>query len=71
MKFTIRKRVDAYIDYTTEVEAESAKEAVELAQYNESAYPWEPDGDAEFDARVFVAVDEDGNEIEGTETELG
>jgi hypothetical protein len=71
MKFTVRKRVDAFIDYEAEVEAESAKDAVELAQYNEAAYAWEQAGEAEFDARLFVAVDEDGNEIAGTETELG
>lgn len=67
-EFTIKKRVDAFIDYTTTVEADTASEAAEKARKSEGGYDWEADGEHEFDARLFVALDESDNEIEETRT---
>ncbi len=66
-KFTVRRRVDAYVDYRTEVEADDPKEAAELARENASNYSWEEEGPVEFDARGYVTLDARGEEIEGTQ----
>jgi hypothetical protein len=66
--FTVLCRIDAYADYVAEVEAESAEEAALLAEQEHGDYKWEHHQTQEFDARFFVAVDEDGNEIEETRT---
>jgi len=60
-------RIDAYVDYVAVVEAESAKEAAELADWQPGSYTWEHRGACEFDARYYVALDKDGWEVEGTE----
>ena len=62
--FTILSRVDAYVDYTTEVEADSLEEAVDLAYDGDPSIPWKEQGVVEFDARHVVALDADGEEIE-------
>jgi hypothetical protein len=64
--FTILSRVDAYVDYLAEVEADSAEDAVELACDADPAVKWEERGVVEFDARRVVALDDDGEEIEST-----
>lgn len=66
-KFTVRRIVDAYVNYEAEVEAASANEATELARRNEENYVWEETSTATFDARSYVALNEDGSEIAGTQ----
>lgn len=63
-RFTILSRVDAYVDYTAEVEADSLEEAVDLAYDGEPSIKWREQGVVEFDARHVVALDANGNEIE-------
>jgi hypothetical protein len=64
-KFTVPSRVDAFVDYVAEVEAEDAA-AAEFANYDGTGLTWEPAGTVEFDARHVVALDADGEEIEAT-----
>jgi hypothetical protein len=63
--FTILSRVDAYVDYICEVEAETAKEAVDLVYGGHIAVQWERQGVVEFDAVRMSAVDADGEDIDG------
>ncbi len=60
--FTILSRVDAYVDYTCEVEADSLEEAVDLAYDGGPLIKWEHQGVVEFDARRVVALDLQGFE---------
>jgi hypothetical protein len=64
--FTVLCRIDAYADYVAEVEAESAEDAAALAREKHGDYKWEHDQTAEFDARFYVTLDADGDEIEAT-----
>jgi hypothetical protein len=64
--FMVLSRVDAYVDYITEVEADSADEAAELAYEGDPSVIWREQGIVEFDARHVVALDADGSEIEST-----
>lgn len=64
-KFTVLSRKDAFVDYTTVVEAPDAQAAVDLVDAG-SGFVWEEGGVVEFDARHLVALDDDGNEIEAT-----
>ncbi len=64
-KFTVLSRVDAYVDYTCEVEADSAEEAVDLVYSGDLNVTWENQGVTEFDAVRMSAIDEDGNDIDG------
>ena len=66
-KFKVLCRVDAFIDYVAEVEANTLEEAAELANDGHSDYQWQRSGEAEFDARLYVTLDADGNEIERTQ----
>ena len=63
-KFTILCRVDAYVDHVAEVEADDAEEAAYLAKECADEYAWEERGTVQFDARGYVALDADGEEIE-------
>ncbi len=63
-KFTILCRVDAYVDYTAEVEADDADAAAALAREHSDAYKWEALGPVEFDARGYVTLDAEGDEID-------
>lgn len=63
--FRILSRVDAYIDYTCEFEADSAEEAVDLVYEGHVKVTWEPQGVTEFDAVRMSAIDEDWNDIDG------
>jgi len=67
-KFQVLRRRDAFVDYVAEVEADTAEEASDLANHAPWDFEWEERGVIEFDASLFVALDGDGNEIEGTET---
>lgn len=66
-KFSVLCRVDAFVDYVAEVQANSAKEAAAKAYRNAESLVWKPDGTAEFDARLYVTLDDDGFEIDGTQ----
>ena len=63
-KFTILCRVDAYVDYTGEVEAGSREEAVDIAYAGVQPLKWEERGVVEFDARRIMALDAGGEEDE-------
>jgi len=65
--FEVKRRVDAYIDYVAEVEADTPEEAAELAREDEGSYKWEAFGEAEFDARIFITLDKNGQEIGSTQ----
>jgi hypothetical protein len=65
--FTVRRRVDAYVDYFTQIRASGPKQAAELAARDEGALDWTCEGSCEFDAKVFVALDANGFEVEDSE----
>jgi hypothetical protein len=65
--FSVLCRIDAFADYVAEVEADSAEDAAVLADENHSRYNWVHHQTAEFDARLYVTLDGDGNEIEATQ----
>jgi len=64
-KFKVLSRVDAYVDYTTEIEADSAEEAVDLVYEGLVPIEWKHQGVVEFDAARMSAIDADGNDIDG------
>ncbi|WP_122465925.1 hypothetical protein [Brevundimonas lutea] len=64
-KFQVLSRVDAYVDYTCEVEADSAEEAVDLAYSGDVPVTWDKQGVVEFDAVRMSAIDERGEDIDG------
>lgn len=63
-KFTILCRVDAYVDYVAEVEAEFVEAAVDLAYDGDPSVTWDELGIVQFDARRVVALDNEGWEME-------
>jgi hypothetical protein len=65
--FTVRRRVDAYVDYTAEVEADSAEAAAERAKDEEDNFAWKCEGECEFDDRLFITLDAEGAEIDGSQ----
>ena len=65
-KFRVLCRIDAFADYVAEVEADSAEEAAEPANDDHGAFTWEADGVQEFDARIYVALANDGSHLEHT-----
>jgi hypothetical protein len=66
-KFRVLRRFDAFVDYVAEVDAASADEAAAKAADDETLFEWEEVSVAQFDARTFVALDENGDEIEDTQ----
>ncbi len=64
--FTVLCRIDAYADYVAEIEAGDAAQAAELARGGHGHYKWRHVQFQEFDARFYVALDAEGNEIEST-----
>lgn len=64
-KFTILSRVDAYVDYTCQVTARTAEEAVDLVYGGHVEVKWKPGGVVEFDAVRMSAIDENGDDIDG------
>jgi hypothetical protein len=66
--FEVLCRVDAYADYVAVVDAETPEEAAALAREDPGAFKWEHRGSVEFDDCLYVALDRNGCEIEGTET---
>lgn len=65
-KFQVLRRVDAFVDYVAEIEADGAQEASDAASDDEGQFKWQEVGVQQFDARRFVTLDNDGNEIEST-----
>ncbi len=65
--FQVRRRVDAFVDYVANVEASSADEAAAKAYEDEAAFKWEETGVVQFDARMFVTLDPESNEIDGSQ----
>ncbi|MBV9993872.1 MAG: hypothetical protein JO127_01540 [Caulobacteraceae bacterium] len=65
--FTVLCRIDAFADYVAQVDADTAEEAAKLAREDHNHYSWEHDQTAEFDARLYVTLDAEGNEIEATQ----
>ncbi|MGI0134313.1 MAG: hypothetical protein ACREBW_05090 [Candidatus Micrarchaeaceae archaeon] len=64
--FTVRRTVDAFVYYETEVEAESPKQAAIIAERDEDKFKWENCGTTEYDARRFETLDADGEPVEDT-----
>jgi hypothetical protein len=66
--YQVLRRVDAFVDYRADVEAASPEEAAAMANSSENKFVWSKIEVAEFDARLFVSLDADGNEIAATQT---
>ena len=65
--YTVLRRQDAYVDYLTEVEADTPEEAADLAyEDDEGKLVWREDGVHEFDANVVVTLDAEGVAVEHT-----
>jgi hypothetical protein len=64
-KFQVLCRVDAFVDYVAEVEADDAEEAAWIAS-RRTFLNWEEQGAVEFDDRVYFTLDENGEPIEST-----
>jgi len=69
--YTVRRRVDSYVDYLAEIEAGSPEEAARRAYEKEDELEWRRDGVVQFDARHVIALDADGFEIDGTQVGKG
>lgn len=65
--YRVMRRVDAFADAVALVEADDPKSAVRLAAKQEDKLSWGLEEIAYFDARTFVALDDDGGEIPGSE----
>lgn len=66
-KFIVLCRQDAYVDYTAEVEADTAEDAAWIANSAPWDQKWTQQSVSEFDAALYVALDDAGNEIDGTQ----
>jgi hypothetical protein len=66
-KFQVLCRRDAYVDYVAVVEAENAEDAAWAANSAPWDHKWKRQGLSEFDACLYVALDDKGNEVAGTE----
>ncbi len=64
--FKVLKRVEAYVDYHIDVEAEDAKSAAEYATAEDDELDWQPSATTEFEESRIVALDAEGNEIDDT-----
>jgi exonuclease VII large subunit len=65
--FSVLCRIDAFADYVAKVRAKTPEEAAELAEANHARYKWVHHQTAEFDDRLYVTLDAEGNEIEATQ----
>ena len=63
-KFQVLRRVDAFVDYVAEIDADSPEDAARKANDDEEPFDWQERGVVQFDARSFVALDGEGIEIE-------
>ena len=66
-KFNILCRVDAFVDYVAEIDADNAEEAARLAQKGPDCYDWVKKDFEEFPARLYVALTPSGDPIENTQ----
>jgi hypothetical protein len=64
--FRVLCRVDAFIDYVAEVEASDPEDAAYLAKEGPKL-DWERQGEVEFDDRLYVTLDENGDPIESSQ----
>lgn len=62
--FKVLKRVEAYVDYHIDVEAEDAKSAAEYATAEDEELDWQQTDTTEFEESRIVALDAEGKEIE-------
>ncbi|MDP3746460.1 MAG: hypothetical protein Q8Q88_05350 [Phenylobacterium sp.] len=65
--FQVLCRVDAFVDYCAEVDADSAIEAAAVARNTHRAVEWRRAGGHEFEAARYITLDADGEEIPETE----
>lgn len=65
--FRVRRQVDAWVTYVTEVWAVDAEQAAEVARDSDGELSWEEEGPVEFDARQFITLNAEGDEIDGTQ----
>ncbi len=65
-KFYVLCQVDAYVRYEAEVEADDAEQAAQLACDRPEDYKWVGGDAQEFDARKYVTLTAEGDEIEET-----
>jgi hypothetical protein len=65
--FTVLRRVDAFVNYATQIQAETAQDAAKLALAQDDALNWQETSTSTFDARLFVTLDGNGIEIEATQ----
>jgi hypothetical protein len=65
--FKVRRMVDAWVTYVAEVRAVDAEQAAKRAREDEGDLAWDEEGPIEFDARQFVTLDGEGQEMDGTQ----
>jgi hypothetical protein len=65
--FTVLRRVDAFVNYETQIQAESAQDAAKFACAQDDALNWQETSASTFDARLFVTLDANGIELEATQ----
>lgn len=70
-KFKVLRRVDAWIDYVSEVDAATAAEASEIACARPANYVWARIGEEEFANAIVVTIDEAGGEVPDTQRTRG
>ncbi len=64
--FKVLRRVDAYVEYVAVVEADDARQAADFARDDPDEYRWRDKDVIEFDACLYVTLDDDGDEIPET-----
>ncbi|WBQ10223.1 hypothetical protein L2D01_00290 [Hyphomonadaceae bacterium ML37] len=64
--FLVQSRVDAFVDYIAEIEADDADEAAQIAYDGGDGVVWRRQGVSEFDDRRVVTLGVHGEEIEAT-----
>lgn len=64
--FRVLCRVDAFVDYIAEIEADDPQEAAWYADLA-TDLKWEEQGVVEFDARLYVTLDGNDEPIESTQ----
>lgn len=65
-RFSVLSRVDAFVDYVAEVEADSPEEAVNLVYDGDVEVKWRNGASPNSRGRHVVALDDEDNEIEST-----
>lgn len=65
-KFRVLRQQDAFVECKALIEADTAKDAVDLGYKRPGDFRWEHAGISEYDACRVVALTDDGEEIEST-----